>query len=88
MGTGALTQSAEGMTHPQVGFDIDRVILFEADMDRAQGARNDRWPAPGKAETGPLTPLREGAGDHHAAGCDLDDPGAEAKMGAHPGIVG
>jgi hypothetical protein len=75
------------MTDPQIGLDIDRVILFEADVDRAQRTGDDGRAAFGKGEAGPFAPLGKCAGDHHAARRHLNDPGAEAEMGAHPGIV-
>ena len=80
-------RSAERVADPQIGLDIDRVILFERDVNRAQGAGDDGRAAFGKGEAGPFPPLGEGAGDHHAARRHLDDPGAETEMGAHPGIV-
>src|SRR5882762_8318806 len=55
------------MADPQIGLDIDRVVLFERDVNRAQGAGDNGRAAFGKGEAGPFAPLGEGAGDHHAA---------------------
>src|SRR5207237_261974 len=78
---------AEPMADPQIRLNINRVILFEADMDRAQRAGDNGGTGFVERHPGPSAPLGEGAGDDHAARCHLEDPGAEAEMGAHPGIV-
>src|SRR5947208_12350589 len=56
-------------------------------MHRRQRARYDYRTALVEGHAGPARPFGQRTGDHHAGRRGLDDPGADADMGAHPGIV-
>ena len=73
------------MADPQIGLDVDRVILFERDVDRAQGAGNDGDTAPLGRQPGPLASFGQGASNYHAARRHFHHRGAEAEMGTTQG---
>jgi len=83
----AAKRGPQRMADPQIGLDVDRVILFERDVDRAQGAGNDGDTAPLGRQPGPLASFGQGASNYHAARRHFHHRGAEAEMGTHPGIV-
>jgi hypothetical protein len=62
------------------------MVLFERDVNRAQRTRHDREAAFVERQPGPRAPFGNRPGDHHAARRNLDDLGAGADMGTHPGI--
>src|SRR5215472_1475888 len=78
---------AERVMDPEIGFYIDRVVLFERNMHRRQRAGHDRLAAAVKGESGPRTPFGDSPGDDHAVRGGLDDPRTGADMGADPRVM-
>src|ERR1700686_3322073 len=81
-----VSSASNPVMEPEIGLDVNRVVLVERDMDRTEGTRHDRLAAAVEREPGPLPPFGERAGDGHAAGRDPDDLGAGPDMDAQPGI--
>ena len=72
------------MAQPQIGLDIDRMVLLQRDMNGAKRTRHDCKAACGKFETRPRLPLGDRPGDDHVARRDFDHLRAAADMGADP----
>src|SRR6185312_1090577 len=81
-----MASSVKRVADPEIGLNIDRVVLFERDMNGNERARNDGRTALVEGQTGPPTPFREPAGDDDAARGDLDDLRPGPDMGTHPGV--
>src|SRR5260370_42213909 len=82
-----VSSASNSMMEPDIRLDVNRVVLFERDMDRTERTRHDHLAAAVEGEPGPSPPFGERAGNGHAARRDPDDFRAGADMGAQPGII-